>query len=87
MIAYLCVAITAAAAVFMFWKKNYGLGMFFLLFPVFLGVFLVYDRGLIDREHIISAMAVYGVITFVLVMYGWAKGGDKETKLGKGRDD
>ena len=77
-IAYLSVAITAAAALFMFRKKNWGLGLFFLVFPVFWVVFLAYDRGLIGREHIVSAMAVYGVITFVVIMYGWAKGGRKE---------
>ena len=76
-IAYISIAITTAAALVMFRKKNVGLGMFYLIFPVFYAVFLVYDRGLISREQVVSAIAVYGVFTFVLVMYRWAKKGEK----------
>ena len=78
-IAFICIAITTAAALAMFRKKNVGLGMFYLVFPVFFAVFLVYDRGLISREQVVSAMAVYGVFTFVLVMYRWAKKGEKRS--------
>lgn len=76
-IAYVAVAVTAAAALYMFWKRNWSLGMFFMIFPVFFGVFLIYDRGFIGRDTVVSAMAVYGVATFVVAMYGWAKGGNK----------
>ena len=76
-VAYICVAVTIAAALVMFRKNNVGLGMFYLLFPVFYTVFLVYDRGFMSRQQVVSAMAIYGVITFVLVMYRWAMGGKR----------
>ena len=78
-VAYISIAITATAALVMFRKKKVGLGMFYLVFPVFFAVFLVYDRGLINREQVVSALAVYGVFTFVLVMYRWAKKGGKKS--------